>query len=359
MLPPFNPHPANHLAYQLHAHFQPQEPQTTPIRAVPRSLIWLCSQKYPPCFKNSTPMTCNSSRMQNSFSTPRPVAPKPKKCGQRRAAIASRVHFIDEDEGIEQRLDGMANFGEFPWTVYVQERVANGSFAYKCGGALITSGAVITAGHCVANARSNPASFQIIAGDWDRRHTRERLPSQIRQIDRIVLHPNYYSGSLYNDVAILIFNHLLNESTANVANICLPSIGENFHGSNCLLSGWGATPRTPAQEEPIQRFVTMPLVDPRSCEVQLQQTNSLRGKRFRMHDSFECAGGVKGRDSCKGSGGSPLVCEKGGAYVLAGIMSWGVSCGEGVPAVFANVVYQAGWIRGVIDELEDNVVYFV
>lgn len=78
-----------------------------------------------------------------------------------------------------------------------------------------------------------------------------------------------------------------------------------------------------------------------------------------MHDSFECAGGVKGRDSCKGSGGSPLVCEKGGAYVLAGIMSWGVSCGEGVPAVFANVVYQAGWIRGVIDELEDNVVYFV
>ncbi|KAL9695582.1 hypothetical protein quinque_014867 [Culex quinquefasciatus] len=258
----------------------------------------------------------------------------------RRAAIASRVHFIDEDEGIEQRLDGMANFGEFPWTVYVQERVANGIFAYKCGGALITSGAVITAGHCVANARSNPASFQIVAGDWDRRHTRERLPSQIRQIDRIVLHPNYYSGSLYNDVAILIFNHPLNESTPNVANICLPAIGERFHGSNCLLSGWGATPRNPAQEEPIQRFVTMPLLDPRSCEAQLQQTNSLRGKRFRMHDSFECAG-------------------EGGAYVLARIMSWGVSCGEGVPAVFANAVYQAVWIRGVIDGLEDNVVYFV
>ena len=50
----------------------------------------------------------------------------------------------------------------------------------------------------------------------------------------------------------------------------------------------------------------------------------------------------------KGDGGSPLVCPIKGnpsQYVQAGIVSWGIGCGQdGIPGVYANVAYLKPWI---------------
>merc|ERR1711972_529069 len=48
-------------------------------------------------------------------------------------------------------------------------------------------------------------------------------------------------------------------------------------------------------------------------------------------ESFICAGGVAGKDTCKGDGGSPLVCaskEDPFTFVQAGVVAWGIGCGE-------------------------------
>merc|ERR1712226_713860 len=60
---------------------------------------------------------------------------------------------------------------------------------------------------------------------------------------------------------------------------------------------------------------------------------------FQLDDSFICAGGVDGKDTCKGDGGSPPVCPSkydSNTYVQAGIVAWGIGCGEdNTPGVYA------------------------
>ena len=83
-----------------------------------------------------------------------------------------------------------------------------------------------------------------------------------------------------------------------------------------------------------------------ACQSALRQT--ILGKRFNLDPTALCAGGgADGADTCKGDGGGPLVCRARGAaekssplpvYVQAGIVGWGIGCGEdGVPGVYTDV----------------------
>ena len=86
------------------------------------------------------------------------------------------------------------------------------------------------------------------------------------------------------------------------------------------------------------------------CERMLQNTKL--GFDFTLHDGFMCAGGEEGKDACKDAckddGGGPLVCKETwtGLWQLAGIVSWGIGCGErDVPGVYVKVSQYENWIQ--------------
>jgi hypothetical protein len=122
-------------------------------------------------------------------------------------------------------------------------------------------------------------------------------------------------------------------------------------GSQCHATGWGKD-RFGSQGEyqVVLKEIQLPVVNSIACQTELRKTRL--GQKFKLDESFMCAGGVKGKDTCKGDGGSPLVCPSKAdpnVYQQAGIVAWGIGCGEdATPGVYASVAKAVCWIDQVM-----------
>merc|ERR1712113_444193 len=95
---------------------------------------------------------------------------------------------------------------------------------------------------------------------------------------------------------------------------------------DCFATGWGKDKfGSDGEYQVILKQVQMDIEDHDQCENEFQQ--SRLGKNFQLDDSFLCAGGQQGKDTCKGDGGGPLVCpskSNPGRYEQVGIVAWGL-----------------------------------
>ncbi|XP_013113565.1 phenoloxidase-activating factor 2 isoform X2 [Stomoxys calcitrans] len=243
--------------------------------------------------------------------------------------------------------DHESQFGEFPWMVAIlrtEDAAGEIIHLYDCGGSLIAANVVLTASHCVINREAN--QLVVRGGEWDTQNTNEILPHVDKRVREIIRHEKYNKGALYNDVALLILEDPFNWQE-NIRPICLPEPNTNFDRSRCYATGWGKDKFSRDGEyQVILKKIDLPIVPQDTCQQQLRQTRL--GLYFNLHESFVCAGGEKGKDTCKGDGGSPLVCPVPGSpdrFYQVGIVAWGVGCAEeNIPGVYANIPHLRPWI---------------
>merc|ERR1719410_3377930 len=260
-------------------------------------------------------------------------------CGRRNAhGVNGRIN-----NPAQQYAEGDTEFGEYPWqgALLKKEQYDN---VYVCGGSLIDGTHLLTAAHCIKQYR--PEELRGRLGEWDVNNDSEFFPNIEFDVLDMKIHPEYYPGNLYNDIAVIKLDGFVDFArNAHISPVCLPDAFQNFAGKRCWVSGWGKDAFGKAGSyQHVLKEVDLPVLTHFDCERKLKQTRL--GADFVLHPGFICAGGEEGKDSCKGDGGGPLVCDVGGVWQLAGIVSWGVGCGErDVPGVYTKVGHYHTWVQ--------------
>lgn len=205
--------------------------------------------------------------------------------------------------------------------------LGNSKYMYKCGGSLIHPNIVLTVAHCVYGIMAH--TLKIRVGQYDVGNSEDG--HQDRSVKRIIVHKAFNSSrySMHNNIALLVLADRIHFAE-NVNPICLPKQEMYFDPSKCIVTGWGKNQL--GKYQTVLKKIDMQIVGSVKCERILRQTRL--GKNFRLHKSFLCAGGEPGRDTCKGDGGSPLICLSIGTtnrYQQIGIAALGIGCGNMIP----------------------------
>ncbi|CAG9790612.1 unnamed protein product [Diatraea saccharalis] len=291
-----------------------------------------------------------------------------RKCEEYSRGVVEKVDFIPllpdpetmsisaakcEYTGVELIVGGEnANQGEFPHMAALGWANFEGGYDFSCGGSLISTKYVLSAGHCTRNPRArDPAPAIVRLGDQniDPSVVDGANPIEV-PIKSTLSHPDYKPPRRYNDIALF---ELASDVTfsATIRPACLWSRSDLGGHKKALATGWGVTDAVTKQTSKELQKVSLSLLDNNQCDQLLVSSRNRHWGGFQQ--SQMCAGELRGgKDTCQGDSGSPLqVTSKDNQCIfhIIGITSFGRKCAEsGMPAVYTRVSSYVDWIESVV-----------
>jgi len=243
-----------------------------------------------------------------------------------------------------QRIIGglEAEVNEYPWMVSLLLRGT-----HACGGSLINSRWILSAGHCFQR-NSDPKLWQAALGEHDRTIDTEADHIEM-DILRIVNHPSYQGFWTHVDFDFSLLQMTLEVDFSihpHIRPICLPANDDNtYENMVATATGWGRIVAGGQSPSKLQEL-DVNVLSNQECVDDYAHTSD------QISEQMVCAirKGVKG--VCHGDSGGPLIVpSSGGAnFVLIGVVSWGYpGCAhDNYPAVYARVSKQLDWISETV-----------
>lgn len=264
-------------------------------------------------FVGTTPKVCCPTGISSSSSTTTTEATRIEAGG----AIQSNLLPTTDVCGTStsDRIYGgeKAQLDEFPWMTLVEYERPNRQRGFYCGGVLINSRYILTAAHCL-KGKDLPPSWKIVSvrlGEYNTDTEEDCLetgkgqkqcapPAVDVAVEETIAHEDYnpYDTNQYHDVALLRLIRDVQFSDF-VRPICLPKIPtlltKSYVNKNLVVAGWGKTENS--SESNIKLKLEVPVNPEETCQRTYSQAS------VRLGNGQLCAGGKKGRDSCRGDSG--------------------------------------------------------
>ncbi|KAJ2135751.1 serine-type endopeptidase activity protein [Coemansia sp. RSA 678] len=214
-----------------------------------------------------------------------------------------------------------------------------------CGGTIIDSTTIVTAGHCVqlksGGEIRSPKDTYIFYGSVSSKSTKYIQPT------KVTLHPEYNPNDFRNDIAILKVPEIKFEKGIVEA---VPVYDKSIAPKQAMnIFGWGTTRShgTASDNPPSLLTQTVHISEPKACQVIEPRYNSANDSQICTDAHYDV-----GVDACQGDSGTGSTIKKNGKHYLAGLVSYGTNrkgeatCGEdGSFGMYTRISYFLPWIK--------------
>merc|ERR1712025_1211434 len=227
-----------------------------------------------------------------------------------------------------------------PYQAYMQ--ACSDSGCWSCGGTLLNKQYVLTAAHCVDQAKAG--TIKVALGEHDIQKDVETKTAQ-QIMGSAIVHPQWNRAQTEHDIAIIKLNSAVTFKD-NVVPACLPTDKtKTYAGQSAVVSGWGAEGFQGAGSKVLKETTIKILAD-----------TDLECRRMGPSSWKMCAY-KKGTNACSGDSGGPLVVKEDGRYTVVGAVSHGAQCADtldGYAAIYARVTFYLDWINANIKDGKCN-----
>ena len=248
----------------------------------------------------------------------------------------------------------VASPGEYPAQGYLRVQTPQGVGA--CGGTLVGRRQFLTAAHCTVFDKGTVAPSDLLVVLGETHITSADLggvdPADIYAVDAVEPNENFGNdlSGVGNDVAMLTLARDAAVPRLRVIRAAETSLWSV--GTTATIVGWGRTSENGSTSADL-REAPVPIVSDQECVERYALAPPSEGGPIPIDpDTMVCAGDSSApfHDTCQGDSGGPLLVRNasGAAFVLAGIVSFGVGCADpDFPGVYTRIGAPAlnAWVR--------------
>ncbi|CAF1112549.1 unnamed protein product [Rotaria sordida] len=228
--------------------------------------------------------------------------------------------------------------GDWPWSCSMR---SGSSKSHICGGSLINGQWIVTAAHCVSNGAS-PSTYRWLCGLHDR-NSQDEWTQEFTSI-RYVVHPQYDSRNIRNDIAVFKISNTDITFTDYIMPACFPAATDTYEGRMGVAMGWGTLSSGGSLATQHMEVGLLVLPDA-TCTREFGSTT--------VNTATQICAGERGdnKDTCQGDSGGPLVVkhDDDGLWRLIGLTSWGYGCGD--IGVYTRTSAFLNWVLSIVSVL--------